>query len=283
MSTDDKKKAGAGAAGAAPEGRNRLIPIREFAEVTGIPASTLRYYDDSGLFRPVHRDTSGYRYYEPMQIVTVKFIRVLIDCGLSLKAIKKLAEDRSPEEMIRMLHTQALKLDREIIRMGEDRAVLSTFLDLMTAGLMAREDEITIEEMPKMRIALGAGNRFNEEDLLFYKTFVRFLRETPGINPSYPVGGYFGSLREWAHNPSEPDRFFSVDPRGPDEKPEGYYLVGYTRGYYGETGDLPERMLNYADRHGIVTQGPLYNIYLHDEVSVKDARSYLMQASVLVL
>ncbi|MDR1815734.1 MAG: hypothetical protein LBR00_03495, partial [Clostridiales Family XIII bacterium] len=145
-----------------------------------------------------------------------------------------------------------------------------------------REDEIAVEAMPALPLRVGAENRFGEGDLLFYRTYVRFLGETPGIHLSYPVGGYFDDMARWVDAPSEPTRFFSIDPDGESEKPAGDYLVGYARGYYGETVGLPERMARYAKDKGLTPVGPVYNIYLHDEVSVKDESRYLMQASVAV-
>jgi len=260
----------------------RLIPIKEFSSITGIPVSTLRYYDDMGLLRPAERAESGYRHYAPQQIVTVKFIRVLIDCGLPLKTIGAIARDREPESLLRLLQDQALALDRETERIRENRAVLGIFMRLITEGLLAREDEIEVKHMPALPLTLGIENRFESGDLLFYHAYVRFLLETPDINTSFPVGGLFTDMSSWLATPSEPCRFFSIDPRGRNERAAGLYLVGCTRGYYGNTGDLPERMNNYAKKHGLAFAGPVYNIFLQDEVSNKDPNRYLMQASVLV-
>ena len=62
----------------------------------------------------------------------------------------------------------------------------------------------------------------------------------------------------------------------------GLYLIGYTRGYYGETNDLPNRMTAFAKKNGLIFNGPVYNIYLYDEMSVADANQYLLQVSASV-
>jgi effector-binding domain-containing protein len=41
-------------------------------------------------------------------------------------------------------------------------------------------------------------------------------------------------------------------------------------------------MEEYAKKHGLVLKGPVYNTYLHDELSISDPQDYLMQAVVLV-
>ena len=69
---------------------------------------------------------------------------------------------------------------------------------------------------------------------------------------------------------------------GADKKAAGLYLVGYTRGYYGETNDLPARMRDFAKKNGLIFNGPVYNIYLFDEMSVADPKQYLLQVSASV-
>ena len=59
-------------------------------------------------------------------------------------------------------------------------------------------------------------------------------------------------------------------------------MVGYTRGYYSRTNDLPARMAEFAKKNGLLFNGPVYNIYLFDEVSVVDPDWYLLQASASV-
>jgi hypothetical protein len=89
-------------------------------------------------------------------------------------------------------------------------------------------------------------------------------------------------MEAFLHEPSRPARFFSFDPKGHDQKAEGLYLIGYTRGYYGQTNDLPERMNTYAKKNGLIFSGAVYNIYLFDEISISDPEQYLLQVSAPV-
>jgi len=260
-----------------------LVSARAFSRITNIPVSTLRYYDDIGLFVPALRADNGYRYYALHQVVTVKFILVLIDCGLPLKTISEFASGRTPEKLSLLLHNQQLEMDREMKRILENRAVLDTVLNLLATGMAADEDAIKVERLAALPLRVGAENDFKSDDYLFYRTYIRFLKETPNINFSYPVGGLFADMDRWRAKPSEPTRFFSIDPSGKAEKKEGTYLVGYIRGYYGQTDDLPERMAAYAATHRLRFCGPVYNIYVQSEISVKEPKRYLMQASVPVV
>jgi hypothetical protein len=89
-------------------------------------------------------------------------------------------------------------------------------------------------------------------------------------------------MDDFINGPSKPMRFFTIDPNGCDRKEEGLYLVGYTRGYYGEVNDLPARMAGYANDNGLIFIGPVYNVYLFDEMSILDKNNYLLQVSAPV-
>jgi effector-binding domain-containing protein len=62
----------------------------------------------------------------------------------------------------------------------------------------------------------------------------------------------------------------------------GLYLIGYTRGYYGQTNDLPKRMASFARKNGLLFNGSVFNTYLFDEMSIIDTEQYLLQVSALV-
>jgi effector-binding domain-containing protein len=89
-------------------------------------------------------------------------------------------------------------------------------------------------------------------------------------------------MNVFLNEPSQPTRFFSLDPNGKEKQPKGLYLTGYTRGYYGQTNDLPKRMAAFAKKNRLVFTGPVYNIYLFDEMSITDMNQYLLQVSASV-
>jgi hypothetical protein len=157
------------------------------------------------------------------------------------------------------------------------------FLDFITEGLLAEESEIFVRECPERRIVLGELNEYKDGEG-FYGAFARFCtaKHTPELNLSYPIGGYFDGIERFLGDPSRPARFFSHDPAGQETIAGGLYLTGYTRGYYGQTNGLPQRMVGYADKNGLTFTGPVYNTYLLDELSITDTEQYLLQVSTSV-
>lgn len=70
------------------------IPIRigEVARLTGVPAKTLRYYEDVGLLGPADRTASGYRVYGGRELEQIAFVRRAKLMGLSLEEIRGLVQ-----------------------------------------------------------------------------------------------------------------------------------------------------------------------------------------------
>lgn len=69
------------------------MTIGEMARRTGLPESTLRYYEKKGLLRPA-RDRSGRRDYDERDVEWVGFIRRLKETGMLLRDIRRYARLR---------------------------------------------------------------------------------------------------------------------------------------------------------------------------------------------
>lgn len=62
--------------------------IKEMAELTGLPASTLRYYDKQGLLPNLSRDDNNNRVFSDEDYGTLRLIDCLKRSGLSIKDIR---------------------------------------------------------------------------------------------------------------------------------------------------------------------------------------------------
>lgn len=83
------------------------MTIGEIAQLTGISAYTLRYYEKKGLLH-VQRDEAGRRVYEEKDIEWIRFIQRLKDTGMLLKDIENYAAlryegDKTMEERMILL------------------------------------------------------------------------------------------------------------------------------------------------------------------------------------
>jgi len=263
------------------------LTISQFAKVTGMHKSTLMYYDKIGLFSPLIRGSNNYRYYALNQITAVNQIRVLSILGMPVKVMQQVVRNREPGAIKKLLEGTFGEIDAQIDWMQDSRKLAGIVTELIGMGIEAENNGeefiISVKKMKSRRLLIGRKNEW-ERDESFFSKFGDFLSISmkEGHNAAFPIGGMFENLSSYVENSSLPDRFFYIHPDGKHKRPAGDYLVGYTRGYYGDAGDLAFRINDYAAKHKLETVGPVYNVYLHDEISVASPSNYLMRASVMI-
>src|ERR1700736_610741 len=69
-----------------------LLRISELAERSGVPSSTLRYYERIGLVEPLGRSDNGYRVYDEATVERLAFIGRAKRLGMSLDGVATLVE-----------------------------------------------------------------------------------------------------------------------------------------------------------------------------------------------
>ena len=267
-----------------PLSKNDLLSIKDFSQLTGIKQSTLRYYDDLGLFSPAQRGENGYRYYSPQQVITINSINLLHELDMPIRKISEIQQNRTPELMFDVLGAKEETLSSELLRLERSYNVVHTLKRMIQIGLASDEKLIEIRFFEELPIVIGPVNEFSNTNY-FYDSFLKFCSEAKQyrIDLRLPVGGLFESYESFYAQPGQPTNFFSVDPKGLDKRPAGKFVSAFQRGYYGETGDLPTRMQTFIKNNNLMPVGPVYNIFLHDELSINDPNNYLLHATVEVV
>lgn len=64
-----------------------MVQIGALAVVTGIPARTIRFYEERGIVPAPPRTPSGYRDYDETAVARLRFLRAAQDAGLTLAEI----------------------------------------------------------------------------------------------------------------------------------------------------------------------------------------------------
>jgi len=67
------------------------LTIGKFAQATGVPAKTIRYYEQVGVLPAPTRTAAGYRQYTPQAVHRLLFIRRARALGLPLQHLKAVA------------------------------------------------------------------------------------------------------------------------------------------------------------------------------------------------
>ena len=261
-----------------------LYTVQEFSELTGVTASKLRYWADIGIFSPIKRDSdNNYRYYSIAQIPTLNFLSVLSDLEIPLKVIAELRKERDPENLLRLLDKKERQIDMELLLLRMRSSIIHARQELIRYGLKIDENEISVLDREDKAMVLWERNEYQEDDT-FINPLASFITKAGEyhINLDFPIGGYWDDMESYIKDPARPQNFLSIDPIGTHIRKAGKYLVGFARGYYAEMGDLPERMAEYARKNNLIISGPVYVIYLHDEICMREPSQYLAQACVAV-
>jgi DNA-binding transcriptional MerR regulator len=261
-----------------------LYTVQEFSKLSGVETSTLRYWDDIGLFTPLKRDPdNNYRYYSPEQLLALNFVTTLSELEIPLKTIAELRKERDPENLLDILDKQEKKMDMELRALRLRSSIIHARRELINYGLRVGENQISVLELENKEVILWPRNEYAEGDT-FVEPLAQFINKSSDfhISLSFPVGGYYDSLETFTKDPGRPNHFFSIDPLGTHIRKAGEYLVGFERGYYGELGGLPKRMAAYAKKNALMLTGPVYTVYLHDEFCTHDPSRYFSQSCIAI-
>jgi len=261
-----------------------LMSIHEFSLLVGVDVSTLHYWDEIGVFTPIERNAeNNYRYYSTAQVPALNFVTTLSELDVPLKTIAELRQERSPENILKLLEKKERELDMQLRAIRLRSSIIHTRQELIRYGLVADENRISVLHRDEKAIILWSRNVYRDGDT-FIDPLAAFIKRAAEmrINLSFPVGGYWDDMRSFMREPSRPDCFFSIDPTGGHMRKAGDYIIGFARGYYGEIGDLPGRMAAYAEENALAVSGPVYTMYLHEEICTSDRTRYLSQTCVAV-
>lgn len=67
------------------------MPIKEFADISGVSVRTLHYYDEIGLLKPAYVDAqTGYRFYDRKSLLRLQEILFYRELDFSLKSIQEI-------------------------------------------------------------------------------------------------------------------------------------------------------------------------------------------------
>ena len=140
-----------------------LLRIQEAADLVGLTARSIRYYEEVGLLEPAARSGGDYRLYDPDDVARLQFIKGLRDdAGFSLAEIRQLLEDetaraanrarfresRNPAERRAVLLDGVARINRQVAILRAKIARLESMVDAANERrrhLEAHLDEITTQ------------------------------------------------------------------------------------------------------------------------------------------
>ena len=106
--------------------------IGEVAEMSGLPAKTIRYYEEIGLVRP-RREPNGYRRFGPREMHKLRFLARARGLGFSIEDCRELIalyddEDRSAGEVRKLAESHLERIEGKIAELESLRAALTELI-----------------------------------------------------------------------------------------------------------------------------------------------------------
>jgi DNA-binding transcriptional MerR regulator len=123
------------------------MKIGELAERTGIPASTIRYYEREGLLPKAQRGANGYRVYQDSALARLDLIQLGQNLGFSLDAIRTvvgLQGDAFKDALLGKLEARLEEIDRLSGILATQRSSVAEAKERVLAALARGECRVQV-------------------------------------------------------------------------------------------------------------------------------------------
>lgn len=139
------------------------MEIRKLVGKTGVPAKTIRYYEDIGLLPPPARKPNGYRNYSEIDVERLKLVAGARQMDIPITEIQEILDmrDRQEPPCIRLLELIAQKkeeIQARIEQLKQMDAELSVLYDL---GMTFPKDDVEGKHCICHLVSEKANNRLN--------------------------------------------------------------------------------------------------------------------------
>ncbi|MEX2144686.1 MAG: MerR family transcriptional regulator [Anaerolineales bacterium] len=120
------------------------MEIRELAELTGVPAKTIRYYEEIDLLPPPSRKPNGYREYSEVDVDRLKLVAGARHLEFTLDDVKEILDLRDRQiapcgVLLHMVENKAQEINQ---RISELKSLEKDLKQLFTLGRTFPTDDV---------------------------------------------------------------------------------------------------------------------------------------------
>jgi DNA-binding transcriptional MerR regulator len=133
-----------------------MFRIGDFSKLSRVSSKALRYYDEIGLFRPIHVDAAtGYRYYSLSQLPRLYRLLVLRDLGFPLEQMRPLLDgDLATEELRGMLRLRQAEQQQHVAEeQARLRRVEALIKQIDEEGDTMQHYAVVLKPLPPLTVA----------------------------------------------------------------------------------------------------------------------------------
>ncbi|MGE7889855.1 MerR family transcriptional regulator [Bacillus cereus] len=252
---------------------NKRFTIGEMAKMHNIAESTLRYYDEKGIFHPSIVDPqTNYRYYTIDQFSLLDMIKFLRQLNIPLKEIKQYIDERNPSYALSLLEKQQEMMLKKQKEIEYALAKMEHRIHLIKKATKAETDRILIKKIPKRKITAIAVAPNTTDDMFDY--YIHSLQKNmKQLDDSLFSGDIGVTISKKAFMQKEFQAYSSVfilldympyQVHSSDSIKAGIFACAYHHGSYEETGETYKKLMEYIDQEGYEIIGDSIEIGLID-------------------
>ena len=265
-----------------------MLKIGDFSSLTQVSVKTLRYYDETGLLRPIHVDGgSGYRYYSATQLPRLHRILALKDLGFSLEQIAKAVDDGVTPDQIRGMLKLRHAEQEDRVRDEQDRlARLQARLRLMEQEGVMTKDVVVKDVAPQWIASVRQViPNYPAVGMLYGELFGAL---GPAAFSGLPVAIWHDAEHKERDVDAEAGVYLkqAVSPKGRvqvHELPPTQVASIIHNGAYNRLSEAYDAVLRWVEANGYRIAGPIREIYLKAGQPVRqDDESYVTEIQVPV-
>ncbi|WP_459501431.1 MerR family transcriptional regulator [Bacillus sp. C1] len=271
---------------------NQRFTIGEMAKMHNIAESTLRYYDEKGIFHPAIVDPqTNYRYYTIDQFSLLDTIKFLRQLNISLKEIKVYIDERNPSYALNLLEKQQelmLKKQREI---EYALAKINHKTEMLKEATASKANDVTFKHIQKRTItALSIVPNITDDMFEYYiHSLQKNMKQIDDSLFSGDIGvtvSKEGLLRNefQAYN----SVFILLDYMPfqittSDEIKEGMFACSYHHGPYEETDGTYKKLLWNIEEKGYEIIGDAIELALIDWSVTENPKEQVTEIQIPVV
>ncbi|WAA13320.1 MerR family transcriptional regulator [Fervidibacillus halotolerans] len=262
--------------------------IGEIAKMFSIPQSTLRYYDEIGLFKPKYIDPeNNYRFYTTDQFVHLDTIIFLRKIGFTIQQIQFHMKERNVENTYQLFQEKLddVRKEMQLIEMAAKK--IEHKLKVLEQGMkLTKEKNIVFKTYPKRQVIF----LYKDEPLDLNNTYFEdvFMQEIhKGASPHLNEGIFTGDIglivdskSLYQDGPVLYKGIFKLIYDQHSERniayiPEGLYACYPHQGPYEQIRNSYQYFLNELVNLGYKQIGDPIEIGIIDESVVENPEQYL--------
>lgn len=118
--------------------------ISDISKKTGLSIHTLRYYEQIGLLKNIHRNQSGRRVYTKLDLEWLEWVKRLKSTGMPLEKMQDFAQFRLKGEQTlkqrqELLIAHSVQLKQEIQRLKQEQSIVDYKIEIYAQKMLELE------------------------------------------------------------------------------------------------------------------------------------------------